>query len=85
MSIKSCLPGIRVDAAVAGEALRLLAPLGIEAALQAIEARADRAGETRRQVELALTQARYEAGLAQRQYDAVHPDNRLVASELERR
>ena len=41
--------------------------------------------ETRRQVELALTQARYEADLAQRQYDAVDPDNRLVAAELERR
>ena len=32
-----------------------------------------------------LEQARYEARLAQRQYDAVDPDNRLVASELERR
>ena len=30
-------------------------------------------------------QARYEARLAQRQYDAVDPANRLVASELERR
>ncbi len=29
--------------------------------------------------------ARYEAGLARRQYDAVDPDNRLVAGELERR
>ena len=37
------------------------------------------------QIELALKQARYEAGLARRQYDAVDPDNRLVASELERR
>jgi hypothetical protein len=36
-------------------------------------------------VELALSQARYEAGLARRQYDAVDPDNRLVAAELERR
>jgi hypothetical protein len=32
-----------------------------------------------------LKQARYEASLARRQYDAVDPDNRLVASELERR
>jgi len=39
----------------------------------------------RRQRELQLEQARYEARLAQRQYDAVDPDNRLVASELERR
>jgi len=77
--------GLRVDAAVAAETLRLLAPLGIEAALLAIETRAEDADETRRQVELALTQARYEADLAQRQYDAVDPDNRLVAAELERR
>jgi DNA invertase Pin-like site-specific DNA recombinase len=32
-----------------------------------------------------LKRAQYEARLAQRQYDAVDPDNRLVASELERR
>jgi excisionase family DNA binding protein len=77
--------GLRVDAAVAAETLRLLAPLGIEAALRAIDACTEDAGEARRQVELALTQARYEANLARRQYDAVDPDNRLVASELERR
>jgi hypothetical protein len=39
----------------------------------------------RRQRDLQLEQARYEARLAQRQYDAVDPSNRLVASELERR
>jgi hypothetical protein len=39
----------------------------------------------RRQRELQLEQARYEARLAQRQYDAVDPSNRLVAGELERR
>src|SRR3712207_5389371 len=77
--------GLRVDAAVAAEALRLLAPLGIEAALRAIAAREDDADETRRQVELALTQARYEADLARRQYDAVDPGYRLVAAELEHR
>jgi excisionase family DNA binding protein len=77
--------GLRVDAAVAAEALRLLAPLGTEAALRAIDACAEDAGEARRQVELALAQARYEANLARRQYDAVDPDNRLVAGELERR
>jgi DNA invertase Pin-like site-specific DNA recombinase len=32
-----------------------------------------------------MKRARYEAHLAQRQYDAVDPDNRLVAAELERR
>jgi hypothetical protein len=37
------------------------------------------------QKELALEQARYEAARARRQYDAVDPDNRLVAAELEQR
>ena len=77
--------GLRADAAVSAELLRVLAPLGIEAALHAIDARAADNSEVHRQAELALTQARYEAGLARRQYDAVDPDNRLVASELERR
>ncbi len=76
---------LRVDQAVGFEIMRLLQPLGIEAALGAIEARKTEAAETRRQLELALRQARYEAALARRQYDAVDPDNRLVASELERR
>ena len=77
--------GLRVDTAVGDAVLRLLCPLGVEAALAAIEMRESDTAETRRQVELALTQARYEADLAQRQYDAVDPANRLVAAELERR
>ena len=75
--------GVRVDAAVATEVLRLLQPLGIEAALEAVAMREQEHAETRRQAELALTQARYEADLARRQYDAVDPANRLVAGELE--
>jgi DNA invertase Pin-like site-specific DNA recombinase len=77
--------GLRVDAAVSTDVLRLLGPLGVEAALEAIAMREDENAETRRQAELALTQARYEADLARRQYDAVDPANRLVAGELERR
>ena len=70
---------------VGAEIMGLLKPLGIEAALGAVEARKTEAAEKRGQLELALKQARYEAALARRQYDAVDPDNRLVASELERR
>jgi DNA invertase Pin-like site-specific DNA recombinase len=76
---------LRVDQAIGSEVVRLLQPLGLEAALQAIAAREVEAGTKRRQVELALEQARYEAVRARRQYDAVDPDNRLVAGELERR
>ena len=76
---------LRVDQAVGAEVLRLLQPLGVEAAIKAIEARDAQTDERRRHTELALEQARYEASRARRQYDAVDPDNRLVASELERR
>lgn len=37
------------------------------------------------QVELELEQARYQARLAARRYEAVDPENRLVAEELEAR
>lgn len=77
--------GLRVDAAVAVEVLRQLAPLGIEAALEAVARSGAEVNDRCRHLELALTQARYDADLARRQYDAVDPGNRLVASELERR
>ena len=73
------------DAAVSAEVLRVLAPLGIEAALKVLDAQTSETSATDRQLELALTQARYEAAHARRQYDAVDPANRLVAGELERR
>jgi hypothetical protein len=53
--------------------------------LAALQARGREDGEKHRQVELALEQARFETVHARRQYDAVDPDNRLVAGELERR
>jgi excisionase family DNA binding protein len=76
---------MRIDAAVSAEVLLQIAPLGLDAALQAIDDR-ERAGTERlRQSELALEQARFEAARAHRQYDAVDPENRLVAGDLERR
>jgi excisionase family DNA binding protein len=76
---------MRVDAAVSAEVLRVISPLGLDAALQLIADRERAGAERLRQSELALEQARYEATRARRQYDAVDPDNRLVAGELERR
>lgn len=71
--------------AVVEKALLCLKPLGIEAALQAIEKLQGAEDERLRQKQLNLEQARYEVVRAQRQYDAVDPANRLVASTLERR
>jgi excisionase family DNA binding protein len=63
----------------------MLRPIGVQAALHAIDQRAQDENAKRRQLELALEQARFEAARAQRQFDAVDPGNRLVAAELERR
>src|SRR3954467_8778257 len=77
--------GMRIDRAIGAEGVGRLQPLGIEAAIDAMEAHQVEQSEKRRQVALALEQARYEVARARRQYDAVDPDNRLVAAELERR
>jgi hypothetical protein len=77
--------GLRADHAVGVEVLRLLKPLGIDAAAKALDAQTSETSAARRQLELALQQARFSAAHARRQYDTVDPDNRLVAGELERR
>ena len=66
---------LRVDESVSAEVLRQIQPMGVEAALSAIEARESETNDVRRQVELALEQARYESNRAQRQYHAVDPEN----------
>ncbi len=84
---KRCISfgGWRADDAVGKEVLRVLKPLGIDAAVKALEAQAGETSARQRQLELALQRARYEAAHARQQYDAVDPANRLVAGELERR
>jgi hypothetical protein len=84
---KRCISvsGLSIDAAIAKEVLCVLKPLGIEAAVKAIEAQSAETTTAERQLELSLQQARYEAAHARRQYDSVDPANRLVAGELERR
>jgi excisionase family DNA binding protein len=77
--------GLRVDAAVANEVLRAIEGNAIEAACEAAEQIQQQRQEVRKSVELELEQARYEAGLAARRYEAVDPDKRLVAAELEAR
>ena len=77
--------GLKADRLVEEEILRRLEPLGIDAALAAIDRRGQHDDERIAQKQLALDQARFEVARARRQYDAVDPDNRLVAAELERR
>lgn len=77
--------GPRLEAAIERELLRVLTPGAIEAALASAEPATDEAVATRQALALELREAQYEAGRAQRQDDAVEPENRLVAETLERR
>ena len=74
-----------VDAAVVEAFLTAVSPISLQVATQVLDQVEQDLIVQRRQRELQLEQARYEVRLAQRQYDAVDPSNRLVAAELERR
>jgi hypothetical protein len=60
--------GMRIDRDIGAEVIARLQPLGIEAALAAQAVRSPGSEDKRRQVELALEQARYEVGRSRRQY-----------------
>jgi hypothetical protein len=77
--------GLRADRLVAEQLLQCLTPLGIGAALDAMEHLQGTSADRLRQKTLAVEHAGYEVTRARRQYDAVDPANRLVAGELERR
>ena len=75
--------GVAIDAAVTATFLAALEPVALQACLQAAEQIGQghdaATAQHRRQVE----QARYQAARAERRYQAVDPDNRLVARGLE--
>jgi len=76
---------LRLDEAIVSEVLAAIQPVGMEAAVVAVEQLAQHNDQKRTSLTLALERAQFEARRAQRQYDAVDPDNRLVADELEQR
>jgi hypothetical protein len=76
---------LRTDQSVAEELLRAIGGNAVEAALEAAEKLRQQRHDQRSVLELELEQARYEAKLSARRYEAVDPDNRLVAAELEAR
>jgi excisionase family DNA binding protein len=86
MGLPRCMTfgGPRVDAAIAGELLRVVQPLAIEAAFEAERMHRKQQEDRHRVLDLELQQARYEARLAERRYAACDPDNRLIAAQLEK-
>jgi DNA invertase Pin-like site-specific DNA recombinase len=75
----------RIDAAVAGALLAALAPAELDALSKARRTQIQMDAALRASAERQLERKRYAAALAERQFNKVDPDNRLVAAELERR
>jgi len=78
------IPGQDVDQLVAQAVLAALTPAQIELSVALIQEMERQQAELCRQWELQLDGARYAVRLAQRRYEQVDPDNRLVARSLGR-
>src|SRR5207237_2590694 len=76
--------GSSVDRRVGQELLKVIAPLGVDASLRALEELSAGGAALRAALSSKLEQLAYEAKKAFEQYDAVDARNRLAASELER-
>jgi hypothetical protein len=83
---KGCqsIGGRRLENRVLDEVFAVLQPAALAATAQALTDAEHAHATTLRAFELAVERARYEAERARRQYDAVEPENRLVARTLER-
>jgi DNA invertase Pin-like site-specific DNA recombinase len=77
--------GVAIDRAVSEQLLEAVAPCAVEAALSALDRSRQLEGELCAATARELEEARYEANLAERRYQVVDPDKRLVARELEAR
>ncbi len=80
-----CLPGDPIDDAVVSAFFAALSPMELDIYGQAQAATDREHGLVRHAHEQQLERLRYQARLAERQYQKSDPDNRLVTAELERR
>lgn len=78
------LGGRRLETRVLEEVFAVLEPAALAATAQALTDAEQVHAAALRTFELTVERARYEADRARRQYDAVEPENRLVARTLER-
>jgi DNA invertase Pin-like site-specific DNA recombinase len=79
------IPTVPVDAYVVQAFFQALAPVELDVYARAVAAQAEATACLERAHQQQLERLRYQAALAQRQFERVDPDNRLVAAELEKR
>jgi DNA invertase Pin-like site-specific DNA recombinase len=80
-----CIPADAIDRYVVDAFFAALSPIELDAYAEAIKTQQGTANEIEHAKKQQLERLRYQAALAERQYNQVDPDNRLVAVELERR
>jgi DNA invertase Pin-like site-specific DNA recombinase len=83
-SVCQSIGGTRIQAAVVEAFLEALSPASMQVAIATLERIDAEKDTTLQQLEERHERARYDAERAHRQYDAVEPENRLVARTLER-
>jgi DNA invertase Pin-like site-specific DNA recombinase len=79
------IPADPIDAQVRSAFLQAFSPVELDAYDQTWRAQQEKATQIQQAQAQQLTRLRYEVELAQRRYEQVDPDNRLVAAELESR
>jgi predicted DNA-binding transcriptional regulator AlpA len=83
---RSCqsIGGIRLEQVILAELFAMLEPASMQATAKALAEADQHYRQNLAAFERSVERARYDAGRARRQYDAVEPENRLVARTLER-
>lgn len=76
------MPANHIDAQVVAAFFQTLSPIELDAYEQSLQAQSKSDLKIKQAQAQQLKRLRYEANLAQRQYDQVDPDNRLVAAEF---
>jgi len=79
------IPADAVDSRVVEAFFEVLSPIELDAFDRALAAQKERDEKLCRAHQQQIERLRYEAALAERQFNRVDPDNRLVAAELEKR
>src|SRR5208283_112864 len=85
MPVCQNLPADPIDAFVVGAFLDALSPAELDLYGKAVAALRQDEEQLQRAQRQQIERLRYQAHLAERQYNQTDPDNRLVAAELERR
>jgi DNA invertase Pin-like site-specific DNA recombinase len=80
-----CIPADSVDQHVVESFFQALSPIELDVYAAAVTAQQATFAQIEQAHQQHLERLRYEAALAQRQFNRVDPDNRLVAAELEKR